>query len=230
VREREAVGHREQSSSAQGLSVEGRKTYGQFCALARAMDHVGDRWTMLVVREVLIAPARYGELAAALPGAATDRIAQRLRQLTDDGIVERTGPAGAHYALTRHGRGFEPVITELIRWGAAYMPTGPGDDVVDERWAWLPVRALLEGPAPGLPRGAVAVRCGEYEFSVVVERSGRHVLREAAGEPRAVVSAPLPALLGAVASGMWGDVRLQGDGAFARAVLDPGSGGRPSRS
>ncbi|TQN42109.1 HxlR family transcriptional regulator [Blastococcus colisei] len=205
----------------------GRKTYGQFCALARAMDHVGDRWTLLVVRELLIAPARYGDLAAALPGAATNLIAQRLRQLTDDGIVERIGPAGAHYALTSHGRGLEPVIMELIRWGAAYMATGPGNDVVDERWAWLAVRALLEGLAPGLPPGAVAVRCGEFEFSVVVEGSGRHVVREAAGERRAVVSAPLPALLGAVASGEWDDVRLEGDGAFARAVLDPGSSGRP---
>lgn len=197
-----------------------RKSYGQFCALARALDHVGDRWTLLLVRELLLGPARYGELSAALPGLATNLLAERLRQLRDDGIVQRVGIA---YALTPRGRGLEAVILELIRWGGAYMVTGPGDDVVDERWAWLAVRALLDGPSSELPRGEVAVRCGGLEFSVVVDGNGRRVLPGVARRPEATLTAPLPALLAAVSSGQWGDdVTIEGDAAFARTAMTTG--------
>ena len=197
-----------------------RKSYGQFCALARAMDHVGDRWTLLLVRELLLGPARYGELSAALPGLATNLLAERLRQLVDDGLVQRVGVA---YQLTPRGRGLEAVILELIRWGAAYMVTGPGDDVVDERWAWLAVRALLEGASSDLPRGEVTVRCGGLEFAVVVDENGRRVLPGARSRPEATLTGPLPALLAAVFLGEWGDdVTIDGDAAFARTVMTTG--------
>ena len=203
-----------------------RKSYGQFCGLARAMDHVGDRWTLLVVRELLLGPARYGELSAALPGLATNLLATRLRQLADDGIVQRAGVA---YRLTPHGRGLEKVILELIRWGAVYMTDGPADDVVDERWAWLALRALLEGATPVLPRGEVAVRCGGSDFAVVVGEDGRRVLPGVPSRPAATLAGPLPALLAAVSLGEWSDdIGIDGDAAYARAVMTSAEpAGRP---
>ena len=193
-----------------------RKRYGQFCAAARALDHVGDRWTLLIVRELLLGPARYGDLLAALPGLATNLLAQRLRQLTGDGIVERDGGS---YRLTPRGRALEPVLVELIRWGAAYMPEGPGGDLVDERWSRLALRAILQGPVEA-PHGTVAVQCGDVRFAVVVGEQGRRVTDEIPGRPRATVTAPLPALLAAVALDSWGDeVAVGGDARFARAAL-----------
>ena len=193
-----------------------RKRYGQFCAAARALDHIGDRWTLLIVRELLLGPARYGELSAALPGLATNLLAQRLRQLTDDGIVERNGGS---YRLTPRGAALEPVLLELIRWGAAYMPEGVGDDLVDERWARLALRAMLQGPSDA-PRGTVAVRCGDVSLVVVVDEHGRRVADEAPDRPRATVRAPMPALLAAVALDAWGDdVVVDGDAKFAHAAL-----------
>lgn len=195
-----------------------RKTYGQFCALARALDHVGDRWALLVIRELLLGPARYGRLSAALPGLATNLLAQRLRGLGEDGIVEREGTT---YRLTERGRALEPVVVELIRWGAVYMTDGPGEDVVDERWALLAMRALLTTSSDG-PRGEVAVRCGSTEFAVVVDGNGRRVTTESSARPSATVVAPLGPLLRAVFQGGWGDeVAIDGDAAFARAVLTP---------
>ena len=207
----------------------GRKSFGQFCALARAMDRIGDRWTLLIVRELLIAPARYGELHAALPGLATNLLASRLRQLADDGIVERVGPAGAAYGLTLRGRELEPVLLALIRWGAVYMSEGPGDDVVDERWAVLALRAMLTTTTSGLPPGEVAVRCGGSDFAVVVDGQGRRVVAAAGRRPRATVTAPMLALLAAVSTGDWtADLSVDGDAGFARALLTPARASAPS--
>jgi DNA-binding HxlR family transcriptional regulator len=198
--------------------VTDRKSYGQFCALARALDRVGDRWTLLVVRELLLRPARYGELAAALPGMATNLLASRLRQLAADGLVERTPDAA--YRLTPRGEDLELVVLALIRWGAAYMPQGPGDDAVDERWFLLGMRAMLEAPPGDLPHAKVAVRSGALAFTVVVDDDGRRVLATAADAPSAVVTAPLRALLKAVSAGAWSEeMTVKGDAAVARALL-----------
>lgn len=202
-----------------------RKSYGQFCALARALDRVGDRWTVLIIRELLLTPARYGELRDALPGLATNLLAQRLRQLEIDGLVDRAGLVGAPratYQLTPQGRALEPVLLALIRWGATYMDSGPGADVVDDRWAWLAVRALLETNQSTAPHGEVGLRCGEHEFVVLVDDRGRHVLPTPPRQPRAVVAAALPALLVAVAHGDWSRrLSIEGDAIFAREALTP---------
>lgn len=202
-----------------------RKSYGQFCALARALDRVGDRWTVLIVRELLLAPARYGELHAALPGLATNLLALRLRHLEADGLVERAELAGSRYAtyqLTPQGRALEPVLLAIIRWGASYMANGPGADVVDERWAWLAVRALLETHQLQAPHGEVGLRCGKHEFTVLVDDRGRHVVTDPAHQPRAVVAASLPALLAAVAHDHWPpELSIEGDATFAREALTP---------
>lgn len=109
--------------------------YGQFCPIARALDLVGDRWTLLVVRELFLGPLRYGQLLDALPGLSTDVLATRLRQLTDRGLL-RPGPAG--YELTGAGRGLRPVLRALTRWGAAHL-AAPTPDALRPRLAVLAI-------------------------------------------------------------------------------------------
>lgn len=117
------------------------KTYGQFCGLARALDRVGDRWTLLIVRELLIEPRRYSEIREALPGIATNLLADRLRSLETDGLISKR-PNGT-YSLTALGRRLERAIHELISWGAVWMSDGKGDDHFRPQWLAVALGALL---------------------------------------------------------------------------------------
>src|SRR4051795_1875956 len=105
------------------------RTYGDRCGVARALDLVGDRWALLVVRELLLGAKRFSDLRAGLPGVSPDVLAQRLRELEEAGVVRRTKlppPAAARvYELTERGAELEPVVLALGRWGSAVpFPAG----------------------------------------------------------------------------------------------------------
>src|SRR5215475_467381 len=99
-----------------------KRTYGDACRFARALDVVGERWALLVVRELLFGPKRFGTLRSGLPGVSPNVLSQRLRELEDAGIVrhDRLPPPAnvAVYALTDRGRALEPILVELGRWGS----------------------------------------------------------------------------------------------------------------
>ncbi|PKV81881.1 winged helix-turn-helix transcriptional regulator [Nocardia fluminea] len=122
------------------------KSYGEFCALARALDVVGDRWTMLVIRELLIAPSRYSDLQKSLPGIATNLLAQRLRTLEEAGVVTsavKPAPVSARvYALTEWGRGLQSVLVGLARWGVPLLTPGAEGDHSRGRWLVFAIMAL----------------------------------------------------------------------------------------
>src|SRR5258706_5251392 len=91
-----------------------RRSYRQFCGFARAVDVVGERWTLLVARNLLLGPRRYGDLLEELPGITTNLLAKRLRDLEAAGLVEKRAGAGVvTYALTERGLALDPVINEL---------------------------------------------------------------------------------------------------------------------
>src|SRR5690625_6913914 len=95
------------------------RDYGQYCGLARALDVVGDRWNLLIVRQLLMAPARYGELRDGLPGIATNLLTDRLRDLENAGVLERRlsdGGSAISYALTEWGAQLREPIYALVRW------------------------------------------------------------------------------------------------------------------
>lgn len=123
------------------------RIYGQFCGLARALDHVGDRWTLLIVRELLIEPRRYSQIREALPGVATNLLADRLRSLEVDGLISKR-PDGI-YCLTALGRRLEGAIHELVRWGAVWMSAGRGSDHFRPQWLAVALGALLTAEAVG---------------------------------------------------------------------------------
>ena len=144
-----------------------RRSYGHFCGLARALDQVGDRWALLIVRELLGGPRRYTDLHADLPGASTDMLAARLRDLEGDGIVEwRRLPApasGSVYALTARGGALAPALTALAGWGTGELAERCRTDAVRAHWHALPVRAVLRGAGV---RGVVDVVTEEGRFHV----------------------------------------------------------------
>lgn len=204
-----------------------RKSYHQFCALARGLDVIGDRWTLLVVRELLPGARSFRELQDGLTGISPTLLTHRLRVLQEEGVVARNEARprskAVLYTLTDVGAALEDVVFELIRWGARWMATGPGTDRVEPRWSVLALRALLEHQIPGDDaRGGVAHLDVDGTLLTIELSDGHRVVRPGhAGVADAIVTAHLPELL-AVASGMRDiDAALQvrGNRAVARAAL-----------
>lgn len=125
------------------------RKYGQFCALAKALDQVGERWTLLIVRELSVRACRYTDLRAGLPGIPTNLLSERLKQLEANGIVvtEDAPPpiATRLYRLSAHGEGLIPVMAALGRWGAPQMVTPAPADEFRPHWIVVAARAVLEG-------------------------------------------------------------------------------------
>ncbi|MFH9399793.1 winged helix-turn-helix transcriptional regulator [Streptomyces sp. NPDC017638] len=139
-----------------------RRSYDQYCSAARALDLVGDRWTLLIVRELLAGPRRYTDLHADLPGVSTDVLASRLKEMERDGLTtrRRLPPPGAAYVyeLTARGRQLLPVLQALGSWGARELGERRPTDAVRAHWFALPLLRALEG------EGLVEVRLEEGEF------------------------------------------------------------------
>jgi DNA-binding HxlR family transcriptional regulator len=206
------------------------KQYGQFCSVARALDVLGDRWAMLVVRELLLGPQRYTDLRDGLPGVGTNVLAVRLRELEDAGIIAREKlppPAPATvYALTDDGRALRPVVDELARWGLRLMDRPKRDD--EMRSGWLVYSLAISTPATGLRDGdELEVRVDDAPYTLVV-RDGRFEARQGAtASPIAVIDAK-PAALFQLATGQarrgeletGGKIAVDGDTQAARRFLD----------
>ncbi|GAA1480617.1 winged helix-turn-helix transcriptional regulator [Gordonia sinesedis] len=136
----------------ENVNPELRRSYGQFCGLARALDIIGDRWNLLIVRELLPGPLRYSELKASLPGVASNLLAERLRTMEDTGVVERRlGDAGVLYGLTNWGAELKEPMEALGRWAVPLLAAGRGDDEFRPRWLTLALPAILNGRTAAPP-------------------------------------------------------------------------------
>jgi DNA-binding HxlR family transcriptional regulator/putative sterol carrier protein len=157
------------------------RTYGDGCAIARALDVVGERWALLVVRELLLGPKRYTDLRRGLPNASPNVLSQRLAELEGAGVLRRRKlppPAGARvYELTDWGRELEDIVMSLGRWGAR-SPTPPGDAPIRSADSViLALRARFDpGAANGL-RAGYELRLGEDRFRVEVADDDIEVAR-----------------------------------------------------
>lgn len=120
------------------------RSYRQYCAAARALDLVGSRWTLLVLRELLLGPRRYSQLRAALPGLTTNLLAARLRAMVAEGLIRRAGGA---YELAPDGAALEPVLLELARWGMRTMDGPRRGERVDVGWMLLACKLWYRGGA-----------------------------------------------------------------------------------
>jgi DNA-binding HxlR family transcriptional regulator len=119
------------------------RRYGQYCAIAKALDVLGDRWALLIVRELLFGAMRYGELQATLSGIATDMLATRLRELEAAGVISRGSDDAKWYELTPRGQELRPVLEALAVWGLGELSERTGADAFDTRWLALPLGAMV---------------------------------------------------------------------------------------
>jgi DNA-binding HxlR family transcriptional regulator len=186
------------------------RSYGDPCGIARALDVIGERWAILVVRELLLGPKRFTDLRAGLPGLGPDVLSQRLRELEQAGVVERDQllpPAGSRvYRLTDWGRELEPVVLGLGRWGSS-APFPAGDEVLGVDALMLALKTLYDwdgARAGGLIGDTYEVRLAGQPFAVRLTDGQLDVSHGAASEPIATIEAD-PATLQAV---LWHDRRL----------------------
>ncbi|MGW3989162.1 winged helix-turn-helix transcriptional regulator [Streptomyces sp. NPDC004830] len=204
-----------------------RRRYDQYCSVARALDLVGDRWTLLIVRELLAGARRYTDLHADLPGVSTDVLASRLRDMERDGLVtrRRLPPPGAVsvYEVTSRGRELLPVLQALGAWGEAALGERGPTDAVRAHWFALPLLRLLDGEGlveVHLEEGLFHLYAGSAQGPVCgdgpapVEPDARLVLDTATCT---ALSRGELALADAVRAGR---VEVGGEGALAKALRE----------
>lgn len=152
------------------------RSYGQYCGLAKALDVVGDRWTLLIVRELLVGQSRYTDLLKGLPGIATNLLASRLEEMERAGLVSREvlpPPAATTvFRLTPRGEELRPVIQALGRWAGPLMTGRLKREHVRTRWMALPAEFYLTDRDPDGPPVAVQIHGGD-ESIVVESRDGK---------------------------------------------------------
>jgi DNA-binding HxlR family transcriptional regulator len=188
------------------------RTYGDRCGVARALDVIGERWALLVVRELVLGPKRFSDLRAGLRGVAPDVLSQRLRELEAAGVLRRTTlppPGGARvYELTPWGQELEPLVIGLGAWGSrAPFPGGDAELGTD---AFVIALKTLFRPA-GFA-GVVDLRLGDDRFALEV-RGGRFEARRGAAEDPDLTILADP---GPLAAALWhggplDDIELLGD-------------------
>lgn len=213
------------------------RSYGQYCGVVSALDLVGERWALLIVRDLLVGPRRYTDLKAGLPRIPTNILSTRLKELQEGGVVRRVPLArcGLVYELTPYGRELEDVVLALGRWGFQAMGEPADGDIVTRDSLTMALRTAFRADAAStLPATRYALHVGDVSLAAHVEggvlavapigQGGlapalRHVLSE--GDPdlelaagpgiRGVISgelAPDDALAGGVVHVLAGDEAL----------------------
>ena len=205
------------------------RSYGQYCGLARSLEVVGDRWNLLIVRQLLIAPARYRDLIDGLPGIATNLLADRLRDLEASGVVERRlagSGSVVEYALTPWGAELRQPIESLIRWSTPLMARGPDGDSFRPEWLALAVPALLDTRVEVRPSATVGLEIGGRLFELRATGSGFEVGPHDGGDLDATVRADPASVLGLAAGALTlsdaralGLVEIDGDESVVRTVF-----------
>ncbi|TEA00647.1 winged helix-turn-helix transcriptional regulator [Mycobacteroides salmoniphilum] len=204
------------------------RDYGQYCGLARALDVVGDRWNLLIIRQLLIGPARYGELRDGLSGIASNLLTDRLRGLEADGVVERrlSGDANAiTYALTPWGAQLREPINALIRWSTPLMIRGPEGDEFRPDGLLVALPALFDGRMPKDQPVAVGIAVDGTTVQLRATASGIDVAMPDGREVDAVLTAEAPIVLGLAAGVLRLDdvtavINIDGDQSALRNFFD----------
>lgn len=215
------------------------KSYRQRCGLAKALDIVGDRWVLLIVRELLIRHGcRFTDLKNGLPGIATNLLSARLKELEGAGVIRRqTEPppiATTLFYLTERGLALEAAVQLLGAWGAPLLSKSRKEDAVLAHWIVLPLRQHLRDHTPNGPSVAVELRSEGQPIVISAAAGTLEVNLHSAQNPQAMVKGPsiqiLSLLLGKTElnAARSAGVQITGDlGAVRRFVPDPAS--RPAR-
>jgi DNA-binding HxlR family transcriptional regulator len=208
------------------------RSYNQYCGLAYALDIVGERWTLLIVRELIAGPRRFKDLVEGLPGISTNLLSERLKQLEQQGLIRRRilpPPAGSTvYELTALGQALERTLLELGRWGSQFVPpTAEGAALLHISSYALTLKTFFR---PELARGlneTYALHIDNEVLQVRVKDGTLQVQQAEAREADMTLYADMPAYLellagqlqpdDAIASGI---IRIEGDRGALRRFLD----------
>ncbi|MEM7153946.1 MAG: helix-turn-helix domain-containing protein [Myxococcota bacterium] len=183
------------------------RCYHQFCGVAKALDMVGERWTLLIVRDLLLGGRRFSDLLSAMPGLTPNLLSRRLKQLQEAELIVQQKLSAPHsatlYVLTERGRQLEPVVLALGRFGSQMM-TNPGpNDRIDPRWAMVSLkRRYLGCPRPWTVGLHLPER--ELRFTVVLGGEVLEVRDGAPANPDLHLEATVPAFAGFLLRGMSG--------------------------
>jgi DNA-binding HxlR family transcriptional regulator/putative sterol carrier protein len=199
-----------------------KRSYNQYCAIARALDIVGERWTLLVVRELLTGPKRFKDLLEGLPGIGTNLLTRRLKDLEGYGVVRRTTlppPAASKvYELTELGRSLEPVIAALSRWGLEFLDTPDREDDLRPAWAVVAMRSALKQEAARGLQETYEFRIDKEAFHLRIKDGEVEALQGPAVDPELVVRGSTQAFLSLVAGQLEpaealesGEIRIEGE-------------------
>jgi DNA-binding HxlR family transcriptional regulator len=205
--------------------MSGKRTYDDPCGVARALELVGERWALLVVRELLLGPKRFSDLNRGLPAMSQNVLSRRLRELEHTGVVQRRtlGPPASAvvYELTDRGHDLEDVVVAMARWGSRAALTSAAQLSVDA--LILALKTTFDPRVAGTLRSTYELHLGADRFHAEIDDGGFEVGRGPAYEPDAVVttdSATLRALVfgdrGLDDALRSGDAQVSGD----RAALD----------
>jgi DNA-binding HxlR family transcriptional regulator len=198
------------------------RRYPDGCAIATALDYVGERWALLIVRELLLGPKRFTDLRAGLPHVGPDVLTQRLKDLDATGVIRRRTlppPAAAKvYELTPLGRHLEPVIMALGDFGS-HLPVPEGELCMSFDSHILSLRTLFRGPARDM---RIQLILDAHPFAAVIERGAFHIERGELDDPDATIEGDPGVLIG-VAHGRLAfegsGLEIDGDAALARQFL-----------
>ncbi|MEU3272456.1 winged helix-turn-helix transcriptional regulator [Saccharomonospora sp. NPDC006951] len=151
-----------------------KRNYGQFCGLAHAADLVGERWALLIVRDLLVSAKRFTDLRRGLPRIPTNVLSARLKQLEADGVVERRvlpRPEGSVvYSLTDYGRDLEPIVHALGRWGARSMGEPKPDDIVTPDSLVIAMRSTFQPDVAAALTASWELRAGPAVIHVKIDK------------------------------------------------------------
>jgi DNA-binding HxlR family transcriptional regulator len=177
------------------------RSYDEYCAVAKSLDVVGDRWTLLIVRELLQRGAcRYTDLRNGLPGIATNLLADRLRELEHAGLVVREDApppiATTLFQLTPRGEQLTPVLADLARWGVPLMTEQNPSDAVKTRWLAWALELMLTDRQPDAPSVAVALQTGDQPMVIEARDGTIHTRLGPADSADATLTGPPKPILG----------------------------------
>jgi DNA-binding HxlR family transcriptional regulator len=176
------------------------RSYNEYCAVAKSLDVVGDRWTLLIVRELALRGAcRYTDLRNGLPGIASNLLAERLRELEHAGVIAREDApppiATTLFRLTPRGEQLNPVLDELFRWGLPLMTEQKRDDAVRSHWLAGALDVMLTDRQPDASPVTVELQIGDQPIVIETRDGAIHTRLGPAENPDATLSgAPKPIL------------------------------------
>ena len=177
------------------------RSYDEYCAIAKSLDVVGDRWTLLIVRELALRGAcRYTDLRNGLPGIATNLLAERLRELEQAGVITREDApppiASTLFRLTPRGEQLRPVLDDLFRWGLPLMTEQKPRDAVRSHWLAGALEAMLIDHQPDAPPLTIQLQTGDQPIVIETRDGTIHARVGAADNPDATLTGPARPIMG----------------------------------